>query len=699
MATPTRSQMASTPKNHLSTTPGRSNASPRTNLGAFAGKTIGKSPAVKTPASIHGHAHRISLSSHPTSTPLAATSIPEDMLNMNTPSALIASMGPTGLTPLPNAQDGLGISTGMSGLPSTQDGPITKYPEKDRHERLQEVARTLKARTAGRGISRQHIQQLAKTHGFDEVLDDDNLTIAGQKFVDLEIVFDRIQENKVNKVSLRLNAPDQEEGTYQESASRVLTDNLKLDVHPKLPWHDLTDFSANLAYLSQLEHVDTTSSCFQVVDNLYDAFQRIWTEEKKRMKWRHDVHHLCQSNTGQPRKDANGRLGVSSTYWTRGHKFFAKEEAKVLTEEKEGDDWCATFSIEPGLPSIPVSQKWLAEDALTSTVRAEDIFQDIAIDKPSWQHPELSPQIKPLPSGDSMDLDQAASAPKEMLNVHFKCQLVPEVLLPLSIAQMMNERAQVVDLQQEQLSTFQQSVLTQNDAFVVTGDRWTKTQHSFNKSGQYEERQHSYMLYTNGQAWVHPIRKLSFSHPQQYAEALPILRQYALVNTLLQSIKPESGRKVIEGTVSSSQPNNMHKPLPVRGNITKRSNKPKLESKLDELLHPSQYGDRLENAGLPIDVRIDPHSSPTKSCRIEVRFPLSPRTLSRSTVQRLRPKPFLAIQIDILLNGIVEILSIDGIEIEKDRIEDFKKSIARVIRASEDLGLVVAWVLRELDSF
>lgn len=702
MATPTRSQMASTPKNHLSTTPNRPNASPRTNLGAFAGKGIaGKSPAVKTPASLQGHAHRISLSSHPTSTPHAASTLHEDILNMTTPSALMASMGSTGLTPLPTTQDGLGISTGMSGLPSTQDGLTAKNPEKERYERLKEASDILRKKTAGRGVSRQHIQQLAQIHGFDEVLDEDNLTIAGQRFVDLEICFDRIQRNKINKVSLKLNALDQDEGTYQEAASHVLADNLILDHPSKLPWHDLTDFSDNLAYLSKLEHVHTTGSCFHVIDNLYDTFQRIWTEEKKRMKWRHGIHHLCQSNVGEPQKDKDGKLGLRSVYWTRGQRFFSKEEpthmADVDKDRERDSNWLATFSVASGLPSIPASQKWLAEDPLTSTARAEDIFQESFVDKPSWQDPAISQQSKPLKTEDTMDIDLPPPL-GEMLNLHFTCQLEPEISLPLSVAQTMNGTAQIVNLHQDKLTTFQEMLLGEVADPGSAGNRWIRTNYVFSTNGEPEEKRHSYMLYTTGQAWVHPISKLDFSHPQQYAEALPVLRQYALVNTLLQSIKPDARPRQHPKATNGQNASETHRSLPTRGKIIRRSNKPKLESKLDSILHPSNSLGSDTDFVLPVDVRIDPLSSPIKSCRVEIRVPLSLQTLSRSAMQRLKAKSFLAIQVDILLNGIVEVLSLDGIEMEKERTEEFKKKVARAVRACEDLGTIVAWVLREFES-
>ena len=642
----------------------------------------------------------MSVTSHPTSTPLGASTLPEDILNMNTPSGFLASMPPTGLTPLPASQGGLSLPTGMAGIPGLSEASASKDPAKERYERLKEVADILKTRTAGRGISKAHVQQLARIHGFDEALDEDNLTIAGQRFVDLEITFDNAQHNAVEQATLKLNMPDQDEGIYQESASHVLTGNLTVNRSNKLPWQDLTDFSANLGYLSRLESINTTSNCFEVIDNLYDAFQQIWTEEKKRMKWRHDLHHLCQSNIGEPHKDADGRLGLRTTYWTRGHKFFSKPKQEPVTRDKEDLDWSAKFGLESGAPSLSASQIWLSENPLTSTVRAEDIFQDFALDKPSWQQP-TSPQPKPDQTQDSMQVDESNADTKQVLDMHFTCELEPAMMLPLSIAQALNERAQVVELQQSHLSNYLQDVLGKIDSLSVLNQRWSKTQYSFSKTGDVEEKQHSYMLYAAGQIFTHPVAQLKFAHPQQYAEALPVLRQYALVNTLLQSIRPDAksaSDRQKPPINSTTTPDGAHKPLPVRPKTGTRSNKPKLDAELNSLLKSTGRTQADEASTLPIDIKIDPISSPTRSCRLEVRIPLSSEIVTRATLQLLKAKRFLAIQIDILLNGIVEIVKLDGVELEKEIGEQLKKRLARVVRACEDIGMVVAWTLKELET-
>jgi len=654
------------------------------------------------------------MSSHPTSTPLAASTLPDDLMNLNSPAAqLMASIGPTSLTPLPlpSTQDGLGISSGMLGAPSTQDGPASKNPQKERHDRLRDIAQTLKRKMQAKGVSRHNVENLAKINGFEPFYDEDEpdiLNLYGKEHVVLDVVFNGHKSNVVDKARLKLNDPAKgEEEVVQEDASQVLTTNLIEASNDRLPWRDLTDFSANLEYLTQVERVSTASStsCFKVIDGLYDTFQKIWIEEKKRMnmKWRHDMHHLCQSNVGEPAKDANRRLGLSVRYWTSGRTFYAKQEPKTGADDVEDSDCRARFSVESGSPSIATPQKWLAEDTLTSTVRAEDIFQESSVDKPSWQDP-MSSQPESANNADSMDVDLSPTLAKT-LDMHFVCNFESEMLLPWHVVQSLRETGQMLEVRSEQGTTYQQLLRQTRDPNIAVEARWTRPQYVFSKDGKQEERTHSYNFYTTGQYYIYPVHKLSFSHPRQFADVLPSLRQYALVNSLIRSIAP----------LPSAEPNAPTReppPSPIRKDgkelvvkdgkkLWVRSNKPRLESKLNSVMKPTAAARLKSGSVTPIDVQIDTvsYATTTKTCRLDISIPISTAIFSRPAIERLKAKNFLKFEIEILLNGIVEVVNITGVELDRQKLEDFKKRLSKVVRCSEDdLGTVVAWTVRELES-
>lgn len=497
--------------------------------------------------------------------------------------------------------------------------------------------------------------------------------------------------------------PD-EEGVLQGSASKILSKNLTTQPDVAIPWIDTTDFSANLAYLGRLEHIVPAGSAFRAMANLYDTFQSIWMAEKKHRGWRHEAHHLCQSSVGRPTKDAERRLGVSCDYWTAGARFYAKEEPKV--EGRTSDFWHAEFSVEQGAPSIPVTQKWLADEPLTSTVTAENIFQDSAMDKPSWQVLVPTTEGKTVADEDTMGDDQSQIA--ETYDMHFTCSLQPQIFVPVPIANGLNEDHQVIEIRQDQLQSFQQSVGRPGDADATNGTSWKRLHFSYDKTHKPLRRIHAYTVYGADQPVLQPVSKLSFSHPRQFAEALPVLRQYALINVLLKSIVPDdSTAATVKNAPDSIQRSNDQKPLTSRSKITKRSNKPKFNSDIS-----SVFGSPKSSAGseepLAIDVELYPlHNATTKSCRLKLRTPLPTisNLLSHDALTRTGAENFMLVEIDVLLNGVVEIASIGGVTLakgqgrdrEREKMEEFQKKLARVVRASEDLGLVVEWVLRELE--
>lgn len=44
----------------------------------------------------------------------------------------------------------------------------------------------------------------------------------------------------------------------------------------------------------------------------------------------------------------------------------------------------------------------------------------------------------------------------------------------------------------------------------------------------------------------------------------------------------------------------------------------------------------------------------------------------------------------------MDVQGIEGVETGKDEMEVMRKKLAKVVRMSEDLGVVVEWVLREV---
>ncbi|KPI35767.1 uncharacterized protein AB675_1312 [Cyphellophora attinorum] len=378
MATPTQARAVSTPKPHLPNTPSGMLASPRP--GTSGKKLAYKSPAaaMKTPASMH--LHGLSVSSQPSSTPLGAAAIHDELLNLNSPAAaLINSIAQNNLTPVPmGPQDGLGM-TGHTPL-TVRDEP--RSPETERLHRLQQALDKLKCKVIGRNVTRDGIKRVAQLNGLEAVdIDDDNLVVAGENVVEMEITFDPVQRNDVKDLCLKLNYDDQ---THVQTESTAM---LKAQVAADASVDALTNFAHNVEYLAQLEKIDVKPNCFQLVNNLSACLQDVWKEEKKRMHWRDELHHLRRGAVGMPIMDRSPRLGLGITYWQKEQASRAEQ-----LEVSESDQYRATVSCESGLPTMIAFEKWLKDDILAeaqpgqNVLDAKDhVFYPIgAIPWPAW---------------------------------------------------------------------------------------------------------------------------------------------------------------------------------------------------------------------------------------------------------------------------------------------------------------------------
>lgn len=691
MATPTKSQAVSTPKNPLAATPNRPMASPRPATSGTAQKSLAyKSPAVKTPASVHSHVHYMSASSQPSSTPMAATAIHDELLALNSPAAaLIASIAPTGLTPLSSGQDGLGISTH---LPLSQ-GRDVRNPETDRLTRIQQVATLLKTRAATCCITREGVERIAQLQGFETIWDESNLNVAGSA-VDLEIIFDPIDKDTVRDVVLNVNPTATGEPQLRKDGTQILKDDLTAQQANGLtgPWNTLEAFSANLRRLRQLDHVDSTTNCFEVIGGLYEAFQKIWDEEKSHLQWRNKLHHLCYGSVGRPGMDRKPRLGFSLNYWADKHEDFQTtnqihgEDHPAEDEVEDSRLWTAQFYCEAGNFSIPVSKDWLAAEVLSKEVPENLLDSTIESLKPKWRDPIADAATSQLQAKDDTDtimMDPPNAIP-QMLNLHFVCSLDPEVLLPVNVAASLNTEINMIEIDQGAAMTYQQALQMYRNAKAVTAmekqieRRWHRPVPVVNGSGKVEFHEHSYALYsaTNGtELWCLQVKELKLTHPKQFANAVQLMRQYALLWTLLKNlVEPasKSGHVQEEKTEIKFSSKKIMK----RSNTKKWPQKKDLSSALQDVDNPHD---------LAIDFSLDLVSDGSKP-RLNLFVPLVGATKGRQA-----NNPFVSISIVINSACKIEIETTSGITfLEQDKL---KLKLARMLTRTEDIGIIIEWIL------
>jgi Mediator of RNA polymerase II transcription subunit 1 len=675
-------------------TPTRVMASPRPGLtGAGPRPLAGKSPAVKTPASGHGHSHHLSSSSHPSSTPLAAPMMPDDLLALNSPAAaLMASLNSHGLTSTPTGQDGLGTST-LQQAGSGAESATARNVEAERLDRLQGVADTLKTKLAGPGITREGVERLAQVNDLALLSDEDNVTIAGNHCVDLEITFDHLTRDLVKNVVLKINMSGEEE--HKKVASEILKTDLTQPPREAddPPWKSLGNFATNLRYLSQLDHLSSKVNCFAAIAGLHSSFQTIWEEEKKRLTWRKSLQQLSHGAVGRPSMDRDGKLGLSIDYWVERQELYPSvfcehEEIPASTEPADCPSlshspwWRARISCETGSPSITKFRDWLAPEILTSyEVGSRSHSDEKKSFEPAWRDPIAVDSMTDTKEDQDAMMENLETI-LEPSNVRFVSYLDPPVVLPLSTILSLTAQSPIVEVDQSKVITYQEQLEKMNgmgraDADNRSAPQWPRELTIIDNDGGAKQHRHLYSIHSLVTLWCYAVDKLVFSHPRQVAGALPTLRQYALLWTLLRKLVPSENLMTTASGPGGIKSLEKSTTTRTRSNMLQKNTVRSRQAKLNELLSKRQPS-YLDDA-LPVTVQLDivtDSSVPT----IHLIVPLG------------RAPWFGKISVGIGLNGSLQVSSTLP-EFSDGKIS---RKMAKILALSEDLGVLVEWLLEKV---
>jgi hypothetical protein len=643
-------------------------ASPRP---VTAGKQPYKSPmaAMKTPAS--AHSHNLSTSSQPSNTPLLAHTFTDGAINLHSPSAFIGFSHSQGLTPTPSGLEGLGLQS----HPATQ-AALPRNTEVDKMQRLQDVASLLKTRIAGRGVTREGVVRVAQLSGFTTYWDEDLLTVAGN-CVDLEIMFDGGHKDTVKDVVLKISASGSEK--RQEEASEILKRDLaqRPDSASQDPWNMLDAFAENIRRLRQLDRLSDTVNCFEAVDGIYDAFKQVWEQEKKRLTWRSELHHICRGSAGRSRMNKRQKLGVAVEYWVPRHELAQErghgdnETAIGLENSGESLDmcWAAQISCEAGFPSLRVSREWLAPEILTSD-HSEDLQANHSLClRPAWKIHDLSDGAASKDENDIMKVDGESVLIAD--NAHFTFTLEPQVYLPLGVVDSLVGQGLMLIADRSKVRHYKQ-VLEGTDSH-----RWLKSIDTYDANGVKKSSKVSYELSASNLE-CYPVSTVGFAHPSQLSSLLPVFRQYACLWSMLQKLVADS----VTVDEAAQCEDLLYKPggkIKVK-TVQKRSN---IKSPMPKKEIPTDGVDSLK-----VDITLSfPEHPPLLKPRLEVYAPFR-----SSHKPAARQGPFCYAAFEISENGELKMLAaqipgMDG--------EIAKQLAGRVISLSEDIGVLVEWMLSQ----
>lgn len=459
----------------------------------------------------------------------------EDNIAFSSPSALLALGGLGGITPSPagnHINDNDINSIGMSGLGITG----ARDADEERRKNIEEVARMLSTRVAGRGICREGVERLGKLEEFECMWEENKLSIAG-KTVDLEIEFDAGEET-VKDVILRYVTPDALEGEVREEATAVLRRDLVQPLEDKRQglWKKPDNFHANLKRLAKLDKLSHGINCFEAVEGLYESLKRIWEEERGLLlasegEW----DHLCTGTIGRPGLHSGDRIGLGLEYWAEKKKLL-EFEAKNPPEDLEADGphnikhlvWGVAIDCEEGYPSIRVSKEWVAPEAIAKDAQVGDKTSV------NWADP---PPARIRNNPDSMGHDSGNQNPATP-NCRFVAKLKPHVDIPVLAASEIYRQLEMELPQEFKMNTYDGLLFppeAHTDSEGQSGSQPAAIAEQQASNGKQSEK--SVVTLVDGKEVMKPyrytfhaldhvagctIRELPFSHPKQLAEIFPV---------------------------------------------------------------------------------------------------------------------------------------------------------------------------------
>lgn len=474
------------------------------------------------------------------------TSAVDDSVNFSSPSALLALAGYTGISPSPAIHESL-VGPSMNendiqslGMQGIKLGGLGRDSEEEQKNRIQEVVRCLRARVAGRGVSREGIERLSRLEGFESIWHDNDINIAGN-FVDLEIEF-HAGHDVVKDVSLRYATPEYTEGERRDEASAVLKRNLvqPLDDVEHGRWRSLEGFHENLHWLAKLDKLSQEVNCFEALEGLEENLKRAWAEEGRRGKYGGEYEHLCAGVVGRPSMHKGWRIGLGLEYWVEQAKVLDAKKQKVSADAmavdqsqdgmENGPDeqqkiWTVMIECEEGYPSLRISKEWVGSEVFTGGQNTESTSDGGATETVNWLDPPQTMRLSHGNHPDPMALDSSMleSTPP---NRRFVAKLDPPLEIPILAASEIYRHLGMQLPQEFKMVTYDSLLFSEGSNLDSTpqGSRRKRRMsvQAFDSTGAVCTNYHNYTFQAFEAVAGRTIRDLPFSHPRQLAEILPV---------------------------------------------------------------------------------------------------------------------------------------------------------------------------------
>ncbi|KAI9881590.1 MAG: hypothetical protein M1830_000154 [Pleopsidium flavum] len=735
--TPSSTKHLPTPSSHHSSTPHTTTAmTPNSFANHLAGSplpstTTTAAGTIRSAPSPASYLHPSKSSKSPFNT--AAGLIPHSHPNSSTPHLplLVGFDSPSSAAAVVNGLGGLNIA-GLNGTP-TAIGPTSgavagvsfaassvnaRDNEDERRRRIEAILGILRQRP-GR-VSEEGVERLAKRTGLECLWEDGmggegegtrTLSVAGNNVL---VDVDFQGEDVVEKVGLSFPTCKMDGVVdFAEKGARVLQEDLQVGKGDEMGYRMLDPFADNLERLARLDKLSSNgANCYEAVAGVAASLKSVSEFEKRKAREGKTVgveemvverEVLCK-RSGRPRMHARRRVGLSLEYWmnrrlVHGRKRKAEEmdvdmdadpkPEKVGAEEEDDDEpdiWSAVIECEASpaelYPSIRVTDNWISTEVEkpNETNESRDMSFPTGETILDW----LDPPAMLIPAtiqGDLMVVDTGVPAEGKPPDVRFVAKLEPPVILPLQTAVEIYGSVDVT-IPQESIrpTTFEELLLPSTSlgsSITQTEDRQLvveRTITAYDKAGNAVDHKHRNTLYAPKQEFGRLIEEIPFSHPRQLVAILPVLRQWALVGSILQKSFATNDTDDVCTVPSNDAP---------EGKPSMRTNGRSAEEELATLMADTKAGGPERDTIVPVDFSLTTLPTP----KIAIIFDLVGALAS--------------VVFEVLPNAEIHASAVtSSVTASKEENEDANDNAAmmdaeafrKALAISADVGVVVEWV-------
>ncbi|KKA26799.1 hypothetical protein TD95_004353 [Thielaviopsis punctulata] len=464
----------------------------------------------------------------------------------------------------PSAAAALGnLGMGELGLDHVGVGALGVNNVNNEDEKAKRLDAVIDLLSTKRGyVSEAGIERLVHRIGLDCIWEgaankSRTLIIAGQA-LNVDVVF---QNNLVQSVTLQFPETAGIEKEHTDRAAAIILQDLQLGKYQSPLTKTLDRFAVNLERLAILDKLSVIPGldCQEALSGMAFSLEKVFAFDVAKARLDNTGVELTQeavenmvmcTKHGYPIMHTRDSVGLSLLYWKEKRLVPVAAKLQKFVEEYE-IVWSILVTCAPApIGTSPfglmrVSRDWISPNVIKADSLPEETLNSVTGVVLDWLHPENT--LLPASKEGNMGLSQ----PKYP-EVIFKAVLDPPVVLTHSAyMQVLEITGQAMPVQQVSV-TFDGLIfpVPKDSNYVASEPRKIK---SVRKIVRFENSGRSSVVCTYDTSlfiykpvYGQVLDEVPFSHPRQLIDILPMLRQYALLSTLLRNTYPlEVGRQSI----------------------------------------------------------------------------------------------------------------------------------------------------------